>query len=60
MKKRYSKPFLTNSLAQRTAVPAGLPGVAGFVAGYAAVRAVTQAMKATPVKKLNSIQTQKW
>lgn len=62
MKKRYTKPMLVNSVLQKNAIPAiaGLPGIAGFVAGYAAVKGVTSAMEATPMKKLNNLQIQKW
>ncbi len=55
-KKTYVKPEVINMNLETNAAPvalvAGLEGIAGLAAGYAAIRAVTNAIKAMPIQRL--------
>lgn len=54
IKEKYIKPIIVNNVRDNGVFPAGL---AAFLAGYAVARAVANEMKASPVQKLQSLQT---
>lgn len=57
MKKNYVKPLIISNDEEKAFYP--LAAAAGMAAGYAAGRAITNGMKARPVKMLNSLRVEK-
>lgn len=57
MKKSYVKPLIICNDEERAFYP--LAAAAGMAAGYAAGRALTNGMKARPIKILNSLHVEK-
>ncbi|MBE6104986.1 hypothetical protein [Anaerovibrio lipolyticus] len=55
MKKKYNVPTVVSSDKNEGVLPAGLAGAAGFLAGYAATRAVVNASRITSMIAKNRL-----
>lgn len=55
MKEAYKKPMICSMREGDGVIPVSLLGAAAMLAGYAAARAVTNAMKARPITKLSGM-----